>query len=203
MSYRNEPYNETYFNDIDGVRVGGYTHYPTGPSLEIHQNRADDIETYFGPFKKQDKILVVGNAYGYLVDILAQKTGEPEVIGVDISSYAIGQAETLFPTRTFENIDFFDNSFAPNTFDVIVLCEVVDCMPDKATCDLFFDEVARITATGGGVYCLMNDTDSFYMIITDSEWQEYIDTGVMFGKSIEITHSGDLPICAEKRIVIS
>jgi len=203
MSYRNEPYNEVYFNDLDGVNEGGYTHYPTGPSLQVHQNRADEIESYFGPFKKQDKILVVGCAYGYLVDLLAQKTGEPEVIGLDISSYAIEQAQTLFPTRTFQNIDFFDNTFSPNTFDIIVLNEVVDCMPDKATCDLFFTEVKSILATGGGVYCLMNNTDTFYMIITDPEWQTYVDSGTLFGKTLEITHSGHLPISAEKRVVIS
>jgi len=203
VSYRNTPYDEVYFNDINSQNIGGYSHYPTGPSLQIHQNRADDIEAYFGPFKKQDQILVVGCAYGYLVDLLASKSGEPEVIGIDISSYAINQAQTLFPARDFQNIDFFNNNFSPNTFDIIVLCEVVDCMPDKATCDLFFEECARILATGGGIYCLMNDTDTFYMIITDSEWQEYVDTGILFGKQLEITHSGDLPICAEKRVVIS
>lgn len=198
MSYRGEPFDESYFI---GNHSGGYTDFSKESVRAIP--RADDIQSYFGTFKKQDKVLVIGCAYGFLVNELASRDGgEHEVIGVDISSYAIGQAETLFPSRTFQNIDFFDHSFSPNQFDLIILEKVIECMPDKATADLFFVEVAGILSTNGKVYVLTDDTPLFYSIITDPEYQEYIDAGVLFGKSLEITDVGHLPLSADKRVVI-
>lgn len=201
MSYRQAPYDEQYFNDITSVRPGGYTDF--SQCQKWIANRADDIQSYFGSFTKQDKVLVIGCAYGYLVDELASRdTGQHEVIGVDISSYAIGQAQSLFPTRDFQNIDFFNHSFSPNQFDLIVLERVLGSMPDKATADLFFEEVASILANDGMVYALVEANSLYYLIITDPEYQEYVDSGVLYGKSIEMTDVGHLPLQADKRVVI-
>jgi len=166
-------------------------------------NRADDIQSYYGTFKKQDKVLVIGCAYGFLVDELASRDGgEHSVIGVDISSYAIGQAQTLFPTREFQNIDFFDHGFNPKNFDLIVLERVVGSMPDKATADSFFFEVYQILANNGMVYALVETTSLYYLIINDPEYQEYIDSGVFLGKTLELTDVGSEPLQADKRVVI-
>ena len=198
MSYRGSPYDQNYFA---GDHPEGYTDIMF--TQKCASNRADDIQSYFGTFKKQDKVLVIGCAYGFLVDELAKRdTGQHTVIGVDISSYAIGQAQTLFPTREFENIDIFDNTFRNNHFDLIILEDVVDCMPDKATADLLFEEIARIINSNGTVYALINARNLYYLIISDPEYQEYVDSGILFGKTLEITDVGHLPIRADKRVVI-
>lgn len=198
MSYRGEPYNENYYS---GDHPEGYSDITQTQKWAV--NRADDIQSFFGTFVKQDKVLVVGCAFGYLVDELASRDGgKHEVVGVDISSYAIGQAQTLFPTLEFQNIDFFNNSFNNNRFDLIVLEQVIDCMPDKATADLFFEEVARILSTNGTVYALVEAKNIYYLIITDPEYQAYIEAGSLFGKTLDLQDVGHLPIRADKRVVI-
>lgn len=198
MSYRGEPFDESYFN---GNHAGGYTDFSKLIFRAIP--RADDIQSYFGKFEKQDKVLVIGCAYGFLVDELASRDGgEHEVIGVDISSYAIGEAQKLYPSRTFQNIDFFNHSFTPDYFNLIILERVIECMPDKITDDFLFDELEDILATNGMIYILTDDTPVYYSTKTDPEYQEYVDSGVMIGKSIEITDVGHLPLGADKRVVI-
>lgn len=199
MSYRGEPYNRNYYA---GNHPEGYSDITQ--TQKYASNRADDIQSFYGTFKEKDKILVVGCAYGYLVDELTKRdTGKHTVIGLDISSYAIDQAHTLFPTLDFQNIDFFNNTFKDDEFNLVILEDVIDCMTDKGSADSMFEEATRIITPTGMIYAFMNSKSLYYLTISDVELQKYVNTGVMSGKTMEITDVGHLPIRADKRVVVS
>lgn len=195
MPYKGEPYNQEYYK---GTRDEGYSDYS---SVEWVQRKvADDIEDLFSSVNGL-RILDIGCAFGYLVDELASRGAT--VTGIDISSYAIGKANALFPDRDFVNVDFFDNTFDDDTFDLIVSCGFVDCLQNKQKIMNAVTEVKRILKPQGKVYILasLRGVESYYTLLNEQEWQDGMQTKFQ-GRTITITDVGHLPVGWDVRITV-
>lgn len=194
--YWGGPFDANYFF---GNHEGGYTNYADygGNRSQIIINRADDIEAQTGLVNGKD-VLVVACAFGYLVNELANRGAT--VTGLDISSYAIGQAETLFPALNFVTTDALTTGFSNNVFDLIIANGIIMCMPNQSTLMSLFTELKRILKGNGSLYALSDLTPPWYIVFTNEELEEWV--GAIPGWTITITNTGELPITADRRIVI-
>jgi len=174
-----------------GNHEGGYTNYTQ--TQKWFSGIADDILTYYNPANfNNKKALDIGCAFGYLVDELNSRG--LETWGMDYSSYAIGQAETLFPSLSsyfsIENL-ITGTSFSNNEFDLIVAMGVPECLTDTEK-DIVLTEVTRILKNAGKFYILTDSTNDFYNWSTIQYW---LDKG--FGTSEDVGH---LPLLYELRV---
>lgn len=194
MAYIGEPFNKDYFT---GKRSDGYTDYTK--TTVVHYNRAQDIETLFGNLKNK-KICVFGCAHGYLVNELNKL--EAEVTGVDISKYAIAEAKILFPSLTFVEGDALSSGLTANSFDIITICEMLECMNNTTDADSLIAEAKKLLRTNGKLYILtMDKAVESYKVFTNAELTT-LKNNNFSSKAMTITNTGDKPINAHKRVVI-
>lgn len=194
MSYRGEPFDTTYFV---GDREEGFQDYTL--TQEFFGNRADDLESILGLVSGKN-VLVVGCAFGYFCNELYNRGAD--VVGVDISTYAISQAEALFPHLTFENRDFLIPFGNPRQYDIIVACEILSIMPTMIQIGTFLQEAKRVVKNNGTYYFLIwNKQDDAYLVINQSDATTLSSTAFP-EKTIEINEVGHLPIMADLRVVI-
>lgn len=191
MSYRGEPYDKNFFG---GNYPQGYSDY-TWESNRV-QARADDIESYRS-VDGQD-VLVVGCAFGYLVNELVNRGAN--VSGMDISSYAIQQAQSLFPTLTFIEADFLTYNFKPNRLDLIVCINVIDVLIDKNQALDWFGQARKAIRNSGWMYCLVGERNLFYLILSEQDYIYARDLKFQ-GKTVEISNVRHLPIASDRRVV--
>ena len=193
MSYRGAPFDESYFIGNSGA---GYTNY--NDMIKWTTNRADDIEQ-FKPVNGIN-VLVMGCAFGFLVKELSNRGAN--VKGIDISSYAISQAQTLFPTLNFEVADAINTNEGNNQYDLVVANLLIDCMPNSTILIQLLKEIKRVINNNGIIYLLVsNTTDNDYLIISDNQYQSYVSSNFP-SKTINIENVGYLSISADKRVVI-
>jgi len=172
MTYIGEPYDESYFH---GNRDEGYTDYASiNPAHWVAI--ADDIEAQIGPVSGLDT-LDLGCGFGFLANELANRGAI--VQGVDISSYAIAQAQSRFPSLTFIQTDaVLGLPFKVNYFRLVVAVGVTDCMPDEAALDILLDEVNRVLHPQGKGYILGSTTsDDPYFVKTPEQWNNKVIGG--------------------------
>lgn len=70
------------------------------------------------------KALDIGCAFGYVTDLLEKL--RYEVVGVDISSYAIGRAHAVFPSSPLIEADALHMPLRADSFDLITCFEVLE-----------------------------------------------------------------------------
>lgn len=199
-TYYGEPYDANYYF---GSHQAGYTDYadygdPANVRSQVIVNRADDIETETGLVTGKN-VLVIACAFGYLVNELVSRGAD--VLGLDISSYAIGQAETLFPTLDFTTADILSSGLKKNDYDLIIGNGIIMCMPDGNTLDLLMEELYDLVKPTGAFYGLSDVTPHYYYVINNSELIVKFEN--WFGSGIAtITDTGHLPLAADRRIVV-
>lgn len=200
INYVGGPFDATYYS---GNHLGGYTNYadygdPTNARFQVIINRADDIEAQTGLVSGKN-VLVIACAFGYLVNELASRGAT--VTGLDISSYAIGEAETLFPTLDFTTQDAVFTDLKKNDYNLIIGNGIIMCMPDGATLDLLMEEIYRLVKPTGKFYGLSDLTPQYYYVIENSalitKFANWFGSGVAV-----ITDTGREPLAADRRIVV-
>lgn len=152
-------YNETYFASGE---EHGYVDYdrdkePMRRTLESYLER---VEQELG---RKGKLLDVGCATGYFMDI-ARKRGW-EVEGVEISEYAtgIGNLKGLtIHAGILESINLEEKSF-----DVVTLFDVVEHLMDPKSAIM---EVKRLLKKGGIIAVLTPDAGSLWARVLGKRW---------------------------------
>ncbi len=166
------PWDRTYFES--GVATGpGYTSYPNVASWM--PNVAADIEAEVGSLGGLD-VLEAGCAYGILADLLADLGAN--VTGLDISSWAIGEAGTRYPALTFVEGDVLSTPFPTHSFDVVVGIGVLECMADNAAMEDALREAKRVLKPQGKLYGLASTIGppQHYLQRTPAEMQTLVES---------------------------
>ncbi len=196
MSYIGSPFDVDYFLNNN---TSGYSDYTLLGSGGWAVRVADDIETWYGSVSGE-RIIDVGCAFGYLVKELTDRGAE--CLGIDVSSYAITQAQTLFPALssefTVQDIVVGTTFTKAQRFDLIITAGVLDCLND-AQKTLALIEMDRIRKNTGKTYCLTERVSDFYAVITEGSWQTKF--GVTFGGLIVITDVANQPLGYDWRLV--
>lgn len=116
------------------------------------------------PFKKKGKLLDVGCAYGYFMEV-AKEAGF-EVFGVDPSDYAVKQAKKKFGKKVKKTF-LSEVNFREKSFDVVTLFDVFEHLKDPWQ-DL--EKVRRILKDNGILIIATGDTGSLWAKITGRRW---------------------------------
>jgi SAM-dependent methyltransferase len=206
VPYIGEPYDQDYFHTFSKIRPEGYHDYSRfldfagGQNLFV--NIADDIEAQTGLVSGK-RVLDVGCAYGYLTDELANRGAD--VTGIDISGYAMAEAQSLFPALDFVQADFLLSSLPKNEFDLTVVCGVIECMNNDAEIDAFIQEIGRVTHPTGIMYGLISydDSDPIYQNKTAAEWEAVLNAGLPGPYDFDVQDVGHLPLFYATRMVVT
>lgn len=203
MPYLGEPFDATYFEG-DGSRPDGYPEY--GVWAERHAFAvawADDIETHTGLVTGKD-ILDVGCAYGFLTAELEARGAT--VVGIDLSSYCIAEANSRFPALTFVEDDFITNPFSNNQFDLTVGLGVLECMDTDPLMQTFLNQVNRVTKPTGIYYFLIdfdNNPPFYYQNKSTAEWLLAMEAGLPGPYDFDVENVGHLPLYYATRVVVT
>lgn len=203
MPYIGEPYDQDYFHTFSRIRPEGYNDYPDGGGIQLFTNISDDIETMIGPVNGKN-VLDVGCAYGYLMDVLADRGAN--VIGIDLSAWAISQAQVLFPSLTFNQNDFLTSPYSNNQFNLTVICGTLECMNNDIEIGLFLNEIRRVTKPNGIMYFLIefkHGPDPIYQNRTAAEWLITLEAGMPGPFNFDVQDVGHLPLYYGTRIVVT
>jgi SAM-dependent methyltransferase len=200
MAYLGEPYDASYYV---GNHDGGYTDFATiNPQWWI--NIADDIEANTGLVSGK-RVLEVGCAYGFLTNLLAQRGAD--VSGIDISAFAIGEANSRFPTLDFVEDDFLSSgAFSNNTFDLIVSCGAFECMSTDPEIGGFLSRMRAWLKSSGIYYFLIDYKNSppiYYQNKTAAEWLIAMEVGLPGPFDFDVEDVGHLPVMYATRVVVT
>lgn len=93
-----------------------------------------------------EKVLDIGCSYGWALDAL---TGKAEtLVGIDMDEAALRQAGAQYPHIQFVHQDASTLPFEDETFDVVILSEVIEHVGDENK-QLVIDEAHRVLKPGG------------------------------------------------------
>jgi SAM-dependent methyltransferase len=204
MPYLGEPFDQSYFEGF-GSRHEGYWNFPDN---FVRHNFAvvwaDDIEAETGLVTGKD-ILVVGCAYGFLVAELDSRGAN--AIGIDISGWAISQANLRFPGSTFVQEDFIINSFSNNQFNMSVNLGVLECMSTDPEIGTFLSQTRRVVDNSRSYYFLLDYSTSqqgtVYQNRTAAEWLAAMEAGLPGPFAFDVQDVGHLPVYYRTRVVVS
>lgn len=205
MTYIGEPYDQDFYHTFSQIRPEGYHDY-SRPNVEpLVRGFADDIEAQpqIGSVAGLD-VLDAGCAYGYLTDELALRGAN--VVGIDLSAWAISQAQSLFPTRTFLEMDLMNTTFSNNTFNLVVVCGIIECMNNDAEIAQLLNEIRRIMRPTGAVYALLDYNSGPAPIYQNKTWDEWLaafEAGIPGPWDFAAADIGHLPLYYGSRMVVS
>jgi 2-polyprenyl-3-methyl-5-hydroxy-6-metoxy-1,4-benzoquinol methylase len=116
-------YDEAYYV---GGAAGGYSDYPkTAYAHESAQARAERLIARFN-LSVNESVLIVGCAYGFLVEALAELSIDAH--GIDISEFAVSQAKS---SRVQLGDARLESSF--RKYDLILSENMICCLTDEET----------------------------------------------------------------------
>lgn len=191
MPYQNyNSFDQTYFEgtSVSSPHPAGYSNYRRDllPFDHYSQKIHDELVAN-GIDPTGEKVLVVGCAYGYTVEYLIDNW-DVEAYGMDVSTYAVGEADTeiAYGGRIYQgdvlnssDLDNVRQSTQGGKFSVIVNECTLECLTDseaQTAATNLQDEaqnavVHRIWSTDGSDL----NTDE-YNAKTLSEWQSLVDS---------------------------
>jgi SAM-dependent methyltransferase len=95
------------------------------------------------------KVLDLGCGYGSFVDYLNKIKGF-NAIGIDTDEESIKISRKLFPDNSYEN-NSLNNNIPSNTFDYIILKDVLHHIKEDEAADYIFSQIRRIIKKDGKV----------------------------------------------------
>jgi len=119
------------------------------------------------PFLKKGKVLDVGCANGYFLEV-ANAAGW-EISGVELSEYSSGLAKQKFGDRIF-NGAIEEAHFADKTFDLITLSDLLEHIQDLTA---FMREVFRILKPCGLLMIVTPNAASLTCRMMGAKWSHY------------------------------
>jgi ubiquinone/menaquinone biosynthesis C-methylase UbiE len=194
MPYIGEPFDASYFK---GTRPEGYTDYDDhNPAIWV--NIVDDIEDQIG-LVSGIKTLDIGCAFGYLSNELASRGALVE--SIDISTYALNEAQTRFPSLSYTQVDTTQLlPWGNNFFRLVVATMITECMNNETEVDQLLNQANRVLHPQGSAYILGADHDrgDGYWWKLASEWEGK----VIGGRDVVAEQVGHI-LPADVRVVIS
>ena len=170
MPYIGEPFDATHYA---GDRPEGYTKYAAINKVQWSAI-SDDIEERVGRVSGK-QVLEIGCAFGFLVNELASRNAS--IQGVDISAFAIAEAQARFPKLNFIQADAAQSlPFSDDTFHLAIAIGVTECMPDEATLNLLLNELNRILYSSKGKIYILGQTEPGcgYFVKTQEYWNKKV-----------------------------
>lgn len=200
MPYLEEPYDAAYYV---GNHDGGYTDFATiNPQWWI--NIADDIEANTGLVSGK-RVLEIGCAYGFLTNELNSRGAD--VSGIDISAFAIAEANSRFPTLDFVEGDFLTSGVFPNnTFDLTISCGALECMSNDQEIGQFLSRVRSWTRSAGTYYFLVDYNTgpvAYYQNRTAAEWLLAMEAGLPGPFTFDVQDVGGMSLMYATRVVVT
>ena len=162
-SFLEMQYSKGYFTGEDKLR--SYADYGKDKPY-IVRNHAGYLKELMR-FKKSGKLLDVGCAYGFFLE-LADRAGF-DVYGIDPSGYAVSQAQKKFGKKV-QCTQLSESDFPPKSFGVITLFDVFEHLenPKKDLTTLH-----KMLADDGLLVVATGDTSSFWANFTGRKWTFY------------------------------
>lgn len=194
------PFDQTYFESgTADIADPGYTFYPN--TVSWMPNVAADIEAEVGPLAGLN-VLEVGCAYGILADLLADLGAN--VTGLDISTWAITQAQVRYPTMTFVEGDALALPFSNNSFDIVIGIGVLECLADNAAMEIALREAKRVLKPKGKLYGLASTIGppQHYLQRTPAEMQTLVDNIGWGPRTVTTTDVRGLGLGYDVRLVV-
>ncbi len=115
---------------------------------QVNFNLEIDVQRFCHLVKPDAKILDFGCGYGRIAKQLKQ-LGYPEVLGVDPSAAMIKRGLSLYPDIDLIQLPQLPLPFADETFDVVLSCAVLTCMPSEMAQKAAILELKRVLKPGG------------------------------------------------------
>ncbi len=121
-------------------------------------------------------ILEAGCGIGSQTIIIAPKNKDSEFISIDISPESIKQAKRLIESKGIYNVEFrqadiFDLPFSDEYFDHVLLCFVLEHLPDPMEA---LNKLKRVLKTSGTITLVEGDHGSAYFHPDSEEAQKAI-----------------------------
>ncbi|MEL4378516.1 class I SAM-dependent methyltransferase [Shewanella algae] len=115
---------------------------------QVNFNLEIDVQRFCHLVKTDARILDFGCGYGRIAKQLKQ-LGYPEVLGVDPSAAMIKRGLSLYPDINLIQLPQLPLPFADETFDVVLSCAVLTCMPSEMAQKAAILELKRVLKPGG------------------------------------------------------
>jgi 2-polyprenyl-3-methyl-5-hydroxy-6-metoxy-1,4-benzoquinol methylase len=128
------------------------------------QNKLEQIEKRVG---RRGKLLDVGCSFGFFLDAAQQRGWSVE--GLDISAYAAEYANSRFKLPV-QNAPVTEARFAPQTFDVITMWEVVEHLPRPVEA---LRHLSRFLADDGIMVFGTPNVSSYLAMIQGKRWRNW------------------------------
>lgn len=109
-------------------------------------------------------VLEAGCGVGAQTRIVAPQNPDCKFVSIDISSASVAEAERVTNTAGINNVEFqqadiFDLSFADDTFDHLLICFVLEHLPQPAEA---LQGLSRVLKPGGSITLIEGDHGSTY-----------------------------------------
>lgn len=126
--------------------------------------RLDAIARY----RPSGRLLDVGCATGYLLDVAGRRGFEP--YGIEVSPFAVDVARERLPAARIHCGTLDDHPFPDQHFDAIALCDVLEHEADPVAA---LRTVERLLKEGGVVVVTTPDLDSVSRRLMGTRWTHY------------------------------
>jgi ubiquinone/menaquinone biosynthesis C-methylase UbiE len=143
--------------------VHGYTDRESG-RLKDQANSLSEILHHDSIFPKNSRILEAGCGVGAQTSIIAQKNPDSQFISIDISENSINKARGHITSLGITNVEFetgdiFDLKYPDEFFDHILVCFVLEHLPDPVTA---LQSLKRVLRRGGTITLIEGDHGSTF-----------------------------------------
>ncbi len=147
-------------------------------------------------------MLEAGCAYGILADLLAALGAN--VTGLDISAWAIGEANARYPALTFVEGDVLSAPFPRNSFDVVVGVGVLECLADNAAVEAALREAKRVLKPRGALYGLASTVGppEHYLQRTPEEMLTLVESIGWGSRTVTVTNVRGQHLGYDVRLVV-
>jgi 2-polyprenyl-3-methyl-5-hydroxy-6-metoxy-1,4-benzoquinol methylase len=162
--------SDEYFKDayLDGMEAEGKMR----PEVRVIYDEILDILDRMGT---SGRLLDVGCAMGHFAHHASERGWM--VRGVEASPYAVEHARRQFGIDAIVTSDIRTAGFAPDSFDAVVLVEVIEHLPDPLGT---LAEIHRLLRPGGIVILTTPNFSSFASMVLREEWMAVIPTGHLY-----------------------
>lgn len=131
-------------------------------------------------FPKGSRVLEAGCGVGAQTVIMAKKNPQTHFVSVDISAESIKEAQITIAAENLNNVelkqgDIFNLPFLEESFDAVVLCFVLEHLPNPSEA---INKLLRLLKKGGTFMAIEGDHGSTYFYPDSKEAHEAINCQV-------------------------
>jgi ubiquinone/menaquinone biosynthesis C-methylase UbiE len=145
--------------------------------LHDQANSLDELLHHDTVFPENTSILEAGCGVGSQTKIIAPKNPACRFTSIDISEASIEKAEKLAKSMNIKNVifqkgDIFDLNYEDESFDHILVCFVLEHLPDPVKA---LSNLKRVLKKGGSITVIEGDHGSAYFYPESASAQNAIN----------------------------